>query len=79
MKTVLYSIITSEKGDENASASIRNQTLFFRVIFAFFPVSFDGRAADVETQWFLKYSLRRAGGKQSRIPLLFRSSGFPFL
>lgn len=79
MKTIFYLVITSEKGNENASASILNQTLFFRVIFSFFPVSFDGCTADMETQWLLKYSLQRAGVKQSHILLLFHSSGLTFL
>lgn len=79
MKTVSHPIITSAEGNENASASILNQNPSFRVIFAFFPVLFDGCAADRETQWLLKYALWRAGRKQSRILLLFYSSGLTFL
>lgn len=45
----------------------------------FFPVSFDGCTADMDSQWLLKYSLQRAGVKQSHILLLFYSSGLTFL
>lgn len=79
MKTDSHPIITSAEGNENASASILNQNVFFRVIFAFFAVLFDGCSADMETQWLLKYSLQRAGMKQSHILGLFYSSGLTFL
>lgn len=49
MKTVFHCIITTAEGSENASASIENQNSFFRVIFAFFPVSFDGCTADMDS------------------------------
>ena len=61
MKTVSHPIITTAEGNENASALILNQNSFFRVVFAFFPVSFDGCTADMDSQWLLKYSLQRAG------------------
>lgn len=49
-ETVFYPIVTIAEGNENASASILNQNSFFRVIFAFFPVSFDGCTADMDSQ-----------------------------
>lgn len=79
MKTDSHPIITSAEGNENASASILNQSVFFRVIFAFFAVLFDGCSADMKTQWLLKYSLQRTGMKQSHILGLFYSSGLTFL
>lgn len=79
IETVFYPIITTAEGNENASASLLNQNSFFRVIFAFFPVSFDGCTADMDSQWLLKYSLQRAGVKQSHILLLFYPSGLTFL
>lgn len=79
MKTDSHPIIASAEGNENASASILNRNVFFRVIFAFFAVLFDGCSADMETQWLLKYSLQRAGMKQSHILGLFYSSGLTFL
>lgn len=79
METVFYPIITTAEGNENASASLLNQNSFFRVVFAFFPVSFDGCTADMASQRLLKYSLQRAGVKQSHILLLFYSSGLTFL
>ena len=79
MKTVSQPIITMAEGNENASLSILNENSFFRVVFAFFPLSFDGCTADMDSQWLLKYSLQRAGVKQSHLLLLFYSSGLTFL
>lgn len=50
METVFDPIITTAEGNENASASILNQNSFFGVIFAFFPVAFDGCTADMDSQ-----------------------------